>query len=475
MGIKLKFYGAARTVTGSMHLIEFNNYKILLDCGLYQGKREESYNINKNFPFDTADINAVFLSHAHTDHAGNLPTLVKYGFKGDIYSTPATRDLCAIMLADSAHIQKKDIEYVNKKRLDSGLKPFKTLYDYKDVVSTLKLFKAIPYYRKFYPSIFNGLLEAEFIDAGHILGSSMIKLNIRENGKLFRFGFTGDIGRPSMPILRDPDFIGDVDFLISESTYGGKYHVSSENTEADFLGVLNESISRGGKIIVPAFSLGRTQDIVYRISKYFEEKKLIPFPIYIDSPLSADISDIYRLHPECYDNELAELITRGVDVLGLRYVTYIRSVEDSKKLNNARGPVMIISASGMCESGRVLHHLKNSITDPKNTIMIVGYQAVNTLGRKLVDSMNSNDTEVKIFGDTYRVRAKIHVLNSFSAHSDHAELISYFSNYKKFKPKSVFLVHGETENQILLKSSLSEIGFNNIEIPERGNLYILNV
>lgn len=471
--MKIKFCGAARTVTGSQHLLEINGKKILLDCGLYQGKRQEAYDINRNFLFDPKELHAVVLSHAHIDHSGNLPTLSRKGFKGDVYATTATRDLCSVMLQDSAHIQQKDIEYANRKRAKQGLDPFKPLYDYNDARNIMKCFKSCSYRRKFFIEGMSDSVAVTFFDAGHILGSAQVLLEIKEKGKTFRFAFSGDVGRPNLPILRDPEHMGDVNFLICESTYGGRVHDKSIEMDNQLFTVIKEALSRGGKIIVPAFSLGRTQEIVYSLSKLFASGQLERFPIFVDSPLSSNVSEIFKTHPECFDKETAELLSKGFDVFGFSNLTYIRDVEDSKQLNNFKGPAMIISASGMAESGRVLHHLKNNVESEKNTVLIVGYQAHDTLGRKLVEAKDKTGEHVKIFGEIHELRAKVYVLNSFSAHADRSELIDYFAKFDKTKLEQVYLVHGDLDQQQALQSALSDRGFKNIEIPEKASELIV--
>ncbi len=466
--MKIKFCGAAQTVTGSQHLLEINGKKLLLDCGLYQGKREEAYDINKNFLFDPLELDCVILSHAHIDHSGILPMLAKHGYEGDIYSTPATRDLCAIMLQDSAHIQAKDTEYVNKKRVIKGEKPFHQLYDFDDVRKVMTLFKSMPYNKFFVPQSLGGKVKATYIEAGHILGSAQVVLEINDNGKNIRFGFTGDLGRPNLPILRDPEFMGNVDYIISESTYGGKVHDKSVEMDSQLQKVLNEAIARGGKIIIPAFSVGRTQEVVYSLSKLFAKKLIPKIPIYIDSPLSANVSDVFKLHHECFDKETAGLISKGVDVFGFENLTYIRDVEESKRLNELKGSCVIISASGMCEAGRVLHHLKNNIEDERSTVLIVGFQGEHTLGRRLVESIKEPGKIVKIFGDEYSVKAKVVVMNSFSAHADKNELAEYFNKFDRAWLKGIFLVHGELDQMHAFETSLKGMGFGNVVIPAKG-------
>jgi len=466
--MKIKFCGADRTVTGSQHLLEVNGHKILLDCGLYQGKREDAYNINKTFLFDPKELHCVVLSHAHIDHSGNLPSLYKKGFKADIYSTPATRDLCAIMLQDSAHIQIKDTEYVNKKRTRNNQAPFKPLYEFDDVRGVMQLFKTSSYNKQFFIDGLGTDVAVTFFDAGHILGSAQVLLEVTEKGKTYKFAFSGDIGRPNLPILRDPDFIGDVSYIISESTYGGRLHEKATDMEASFEIVMKEAVAKGGKILVPAFSVGRTQEVVFALSKLFARNAVPKIPIFVDSPLSANVTDVFKIHHECFDAETSELITKGVDVFGFSNLTYIRDVEESKRLNDLKGSCMIISASGMCESGRILHHLANNIEDEKTYILIVGFNAPNTLGRQLVEAKGNPDAIVKIFGDEYKVKAQIEVMNSFSAHADENELLDYFGKFNKNLLEGVFLVHGDYDQQQIFQKALSDRNYKNIQIPEKG-------
>lgn len=466
--MKIKFCGAAQTVTGSQHLLEINGKKILLDCGLYQGKREEAYEINKNFLFDPKEIHCVVLSHAHIDHSGNLPMLSAKGFNGDIYTTTASRDLCSIMLQDSGHIQEKDIEFVNKKRKKKGESAFKPLYTTKDVLQVMTKFKTVNYHKKFFIEGLNDKVSVEYYDAGHILGSAMVVLNIKDSNHSLRFAFSGDIGRPGLPILHDPEFIGNVDYIISESTYGGRVHDNPKDMDNQLASVLKEAMSRGGKIIIPAFSMGRTQEIVYSLSKLFESKAIPRIPIFIDSPLSVHVSDVFKIHTECFDKETAQLISDGVDIFGFSNLTYIKDVEESKRLNDFKGCCVIISASGMCEAGRVLHHLANNIEDSKSTVLIVGYNAEHTLGRRLVEAKDMTNATVKIFGDEYNVRAKIYVLNSFSAHADMNELNDYFDKFDRNMLKGIFLVHGDIDQQEIFKATLKDMGFKNVVNPAKG-------
>lgn len=466
--MKIKFCGAAKTVTGSQHLLEINGKKILLDCGMFQGRREESFQMNRKFLFDPKEIHCVILSHAHIDHAGNLPTLYAKGFTGSIYATPATRDLCAIMLLDSAFIQEKDVEHVNKRREKKNQPLFNPLYTIANAKATIELFKIVAYNKSFTIDGLGDDVKVNFCDAGHILGSASVVLEVTENGKTTRLGFTGDLGRKNLPILKDPVFMGNVDYLISESTYGGLYHVPADKIEDELLNTIAEALKTKGKIIVPSFSVGRTQELVYEISKLSAAGKLPHFPVYVDSPLSVNATAVFKLHPECFDDETYKLLASGVDIFGLEAVNYVKNVEDSKKLNNIKGPAMIISASGMCEAGRILHHLINNIGDSKNTIMIIGYMAEHTLGRELIKASDKPGYKVKIYGDEYVVKAKVKVLNAFSAHADSGEILDYIKQFDKERLKKIFLVHGEAPQQENLKIILNSNGFKNIVIPERG-------
>jgi metallo-beta-lactamase family protein len=457
----INFIGAARTVTGSMHLLHVNNERVLLDCGMFQGRRTETYERNKNFPFVPATINAVILSHAHIDHAGNLPNLVKNGFQGPIYCTPATADLCRIMLLDSAHIQERDAEFVNKKHAHKNLPPIKPLYTVDDVEMMLDMLCEIPYRTEF--TVFPGL-SAEFFDAGHILGSASIRIRIEERNRApYFFGFTGDVGRKNLPILRDPEFMGNVSALICESTYGGRTHEPTDQSPKKLLEVLKRTIERGGKVIIPSFSVGRTQDIVYQMNNLKNEGLLPNIPVYIDSPLSTNATEVFRKHPECFDEETLEIMKTDDDVFGFDRLQYIRDVEESKKLNDKKEPCVIIAASGMCEAGRIVHHIANNIGNPNNTIMIVGYQAEHTLGRKLVE----RNPEVAIHGELHKLKCEVAVMNSFSAHADKNELLEYLSPFEKSELKNIFLVHGDEDQSEKFAAALRENKFQNVDIPKR--------
>jgi metallo-beta-lactamase family protein len=461
--MEIQFVGAAQTVTGSMHHIKTKNANFLLDCGMYQGKRKDAFEINKTFSyFNPVDIDFVILSHAHIDHAGNLPTLVKNGFKGKIYSTFATRDLSALMLMDTAHIQEKDVEFVNKKRKKQGKNLFEPLYIEEDAKRTLEQFVGINYRHEYEitPDI-----TLTFYDAGHILGSSIVYLQIKEDGKIINLAFSGDLGRPNLPILKDPEKIPNTDFFICESTYGGRTHQNPLDSENHLLEVITKGIAKKSKIIIPAFSVGRTQEIVYALHRIFESNKTVRIPVYVDSPLAVNATNVFRLHPECFDKETSQFLFRREDPLGFNRLTYITETEESKKLNSIEGPCIIISSSGMCEAGRILHHLANNIQDPKNIILMVGYCAENTLGRKLIDG----EKNVNILGDEYTVNAEVIVLESFSAHADANELIDYCSKFDKSRMQKLFIVHGEIDQQQIFKNHLETIGFQNVLIPKPGD------
>lgn len=465
--MKLTFDGAAQTVTGSMHLLEVNGRRVLLDCGLYQGKRSESYERNLNFSFDPASIDVVILSHAHIDHSGNLPNLVKQGFHGTIWSTPATRDLCVAMLQDSGHIQEQDAEYVNRKRLRDGLPPIKPLYTKNDAVATIKQFITINYGRPFTP--IPGV-TAIFHDAGHILGSAFVVLDMVEGEEQRRLVFSGDIGRPGMAVLRDPEIVTEADYLIIESTYGNRRHASRDEASKLLRQMINETYKHRGKVIIPAFAVGRTQDLVLALHTLSDAKKIPNLKIFVDSPLAVDVTEIFRGHPECYDEETLALLQQSKNPFGFSSLTYVRDVDDSKGLNFLRDSAVIISASGMCESGRILHHLKNNIEDPDNTILFSGFQAENTLGRRILDG----NRRVRIFGEEYDVRAKVARIEGYSAHADSQELRNWAGHLDRERLRGIFLVHGEAEAAQGLAGGLAQDGFRAVRYPSRGQVFELD-
>jgi metallo-beta-lactamase family protein len=466
--MKLQFMGAARTVTGSMHMLSVNGAQILLDCGLYQGKRQESFQRNRNLPFDVGSVDAMVLSHAHIDHSGNIPTLVKNGFQGNIYATPATRDLCSAMLRDSGHIQEEDAKYVNKKRARQGAPPVEPLYTVDDATDSLKNFVTVGYDR---PLEVRPGVTLTFYDAGHILGSAIVVLDVQEDGTRKRLVFTGDLGRKHMPILRDPEIVKGADYLITESTYGDRLHDPIETTDGELEEVIVDTFRRGGKVIVPSFAVGRTQELVYSLHQLTEKRDIPQLPIFVDSPLAVNVTEIFRLHPECYDRELQAFMAADNhrDPFGFRQLTYVRSVEASKELNFLRESAVIISASGMCEAGRILHHLKNNVEDPRNTVLIVGWQAPYTLGRRLVE----RQPIVKIFGEEYNLRARVKTINGFSAHADRNELLEYVQSLEPEHLKHAFVVHGEESSSLALADGLRDLGVAETEVPKLGESFEL--
>ncbi len=465
--MKIQFHGAVRTVTGSMHMLKINHRNVLLDCGLFQGRRKEAEERNRNLPFDPGTVDALILSHAHIDHSGNIPLFVREGFEGNIFATFATRDLCNVMLLDSAHIQEKDAEYVNKRHRRKGLPPVQPLYVQDDVFDAMQHFVGHSYNRWYF--VTNGL-KAQFLEAGHILGSAQIVIDAQEDGLQNRIVFTGDLGRPHLPILRDPVYIKEADYLIIESTYGGRLHDPIETANDKLAETINRTVRRGGKVIVPAFSVGRTQELVYSLHQLRKENRIPPIPVYVDSPLYTNVTEVFRLHVDLFDRETYELFLKEhEDPFGFRMLHYIRNVEESKQLNHKKDPCIIISASGMCEAGRILHHLKNNIEDPRNTILIVGFMAKNTLGRKLVEKWE----KVKIFGEEYTRRAEVVVLNTFSAHADRNDLLRYVEHFDRKRMKAIFCVHGDEDQTFALLEGIKSLGFTNVYAPERGDEFDL--
>jgi metallo-beta-lactamase family protein len=466
--MNIKFCGAARQVTGSSHLVTLDNgFKILLDCGLFQGSYQDDLVSNSEFLFTASEIDCVVLSHAHIDHSGRLPKLVREGFRGPIHSTHATRSLCTIMLLDAAFIQEKDAQFFNKrnavKHSQEGVTLREALYTTQDVDTTMKLFIGYGYdqWHNIHPDV-----KVMFNDAGHILGSAGVTLEIKENGKVTRIGFTGDIGRPHRPILRDPQPMMECDYLICESTYGDKVHESQPNEMDRFLKVIKKTcIENRGKLIIPAFSVGRTQEIVYMLDQANTANQLPPIKVYVDSPLAVNATAVYGAHPECFDNELNKYLLIDQNPFGFNSLTYIREVEQSKALNTSHEPCIIISSSGMMNAGRVKHHLYNNIEDPRNTFLIVGYCSPETPGGKL----RNGAPGLKIFNEYKQVRAHVEVMDSFSAHGDRDEMYQFITNQKK-NLKKLFLVHGEYDTQQSWKSFLGQNGFNQVEIPAKGSI-----
>jgi metallo-beta-lactamase family protein len=457
--MKLSFFGAAQTVTGSQHLIEVNSHRILLDCGLYQGKRADEYQRNLNLPFDARSVNVMVLSHAHMDHSGNIPNLVKQGFRGDIHCTYATRDLCASMLLDSGHIQERDAEYVNKKRRKRNEPPIEPLYTQDEAKESLTYFTGLAYQRTH--EIAPGV-HLTFLDAGHMLGSAIVVLDIEDRSaqREVRLVFSGDLGRVGIPIIRDPQTVDSADLLIMESTYGNRLHPSFEDDEKRLKQIIQETYQAGGMVLMPAFAVGRAQQLVYTLHKLAVSGDIPRMPIYVDSPLAIDVTAVYRLHPECYDDEILEFMRQN-EPFGFADLTYTRTQAESMMLNDLSEPAIIISASGMAEHGRILHHLKNHIGDPRTTVLITGWQAPETLGRRLVEKA----PVVRIFGEEYKRNARVEVLNGFSGHADHDELLARVSAIQRH-PRRTFLVHGEPEGASDLAQSLRERLNLMVDVPQ---------
>jgi metallo-beta-lactamase family protein len=462
--MQIEFVGAAQTVTGSMHLVRTPHATILLDCGLFQGRRRESAERNRRLPLPVDEVDLVVLSHAHIDHSGALPLLVKQGFRGPIFATHATRDLCAAMLRDAAFIQEADARFLNKQiaRGDIDSDPVEPLYTEEDALAAIERFVSLAYHRPF--TIAPGV-TLTFHDAGHVLGSAVTTLEVEEDGRTKRVVFTGDLGRPDMPILRDPEVAGGADLLISESTYGDRLHDPIAKMEDDLAGVILRTFARGGKVIIPAFALERAQEIVFALKHLRRTNALPPIPVFIDSPLTVQITEIFKMHPECFDAE-ARALLRGNDSPfhfdGLRYV---EDVEESKRISARPDPAVIIAASGMCEGGRVLHHLRGAVESEANTVLIVGFQAQHTLGRRLVEKRD----KVRILGVERDRRCEVTVLNGFSAHADQADLLRYVDDCRAQGPLSrVALVHGEPKAQAVLRDRLRDKGLR-VDVPRVGD------
>ncbi len=457
--MRIHFLGAAQEVTGSLTLVDTGRGTLLVDCGLYQGRRTESRQRNRDLPAEARQADAAILTHAHIDHSGSLPTLVKSGFRGTIFATPATRDLCAYMLRDSAFIQQADAEYMNRKFAnDPDFQEIEPLYTEVDAVRTLEQFVTVSYHKPFQP--LPGV-SAQFIDAGHILGSASVVVEV--DGQ--RLAFSGDLGRAGLPILRDPEFPQPpLDYLVMESTYGNRVHGDLAQMHTDLERVVKQTATRGGKVIVPAFAVGRTQELLYALATLRQEGRLPSIPVFVDSPLASNVTGVFRLHPECFDAETRKFLDEHGEAFSFPEVRFIQSRDESMRLNTLKGPAIIISASGMCEAGRVLHHLRNNIENPNNTILVIGYMAKHTLGRKLVE----RSPRVKIFGVERDLRARVEILNAFSAHADRDNLLAYAST-SGVGAKRIFLVHGEPDQQQPLGRLIAERGLK-VHTPARGEV-----
>jgi len=460
--MNITFHGAAQTVTGSRHLLSLNDHQLLLDCGLFQGRRKDTYSRNLNFPFNVTALDAAILSHAHIDHSGNLPNLVKQGYPGSIDATSATAHLAGVMLRDSGHIQESDVKFVNKRRAKRGEAPIEPLYTIADAATAAEQFVQRDYDAQF--EAFPGAI-ATLVEAGHILGSAGVILDLEENGRKVRLMFSGDIGRADLPIVRDPVLPKDVDYLIMESTYGDRSHDSSGQAYDELQAVLSRTIVRGGKIIIPSFAVGRTQTLVYYLHQMIDRHEIPRIKVFVDSPLAVNVTDIFRDHPECFDEEARNFMLADPhgSALGFDLLTYTRSVDESKAINFIDDPVIIISASGMAETGRILHHLRNNIDDERNTVLITSWMAPHTLGRRLSEGKK----RIKIFGEEHKVRAEVASINGLSAHADQPHLIEY-ALASKDTLKGVFLVHGEEGPALTLMEKLKQAGLQNVHYPELG-------
>jgi metallo-beta-lactamase family protein len=468
--MEIEFAGAAREVTGSCHILRANGRTVLLDCGMFQGRREESREKNLHLPVRVSEVDALVLSHAHIDHAGRLPFLVREGFDKTIYATPATRDLCAIMLQDSAEIQEKDAAFLERRVRDrkgrTGASqrdlppPPEPLYGVRHAARTMELMVGVPYGKPF--DVVPGV-RAQFVDAGHILGSASVLLDVTENGATRRLVFSGDVGRSGLAIIRDPHPPEGADVVIMESTYGNRDHESVEGAREHLGRVVRETAARGGRVIIPAFAVGRTQEIVYELHELSRAKQIPAIPIYIDSPLATDATSVFQMHPDVFD-EREDLVARVADLFRFELVRFTRNVAESKALNSAQGPMVIIAASGMAESGRVLHHLAHGASDPRNTILVVGFMAEHTLGRRIVERAPM----LKVFDDEIPLRASVEIITGYSAHADRGELTAWLDAVRAhgtpaFRDRArVFLVHGEPEAQDALRDALGERGYEAI-------------
>jgi metallo-beta-lactamase family protein len=463
--MKIHFWGAAQTVTGSAHYIEANGSVVLLDCGLFQGRRADTYKMNSEFRFPPHKVDAVILSHAHIDHAGNLPNLVRSGFHGRIHTHTATAHLAEVMLADSGRIQEYDVAFLNKRRARRGEPPVEPLYTEEDARNTMPLFQEETFDKPFEPA--PGVV-VQFFEAGHILGSCAMRLDIREGFRTHTLWFSGDIGRTDLPIINDPVLPSGAQHMIMECTYGDRPHDPPDVARAELGRLLNRALARGGKVLIPAFAVGRTQELVYAIHQMMDGGDLPKVPVYVDSPLAVNVTDIFKKHPECFDAEALALMTsdKHRSVLGFDHLTYVRSVEESKALNDRTDPMIIIAASGMLEAGRILHHLRNNIHDANSTVLIVSWMAPHTLGRRLLEG----EPKVRIFGEEFDVKIEVQRVRGFSAHAGQDFLADYAMALDG-RLKNLYLVHGEPVGAQGLTAALKQRGFDEglIQYPARGH------
>ena len=464
--MKIQFFGAAQRVTGSKHLITTNKgTKILLDCGLFQGIGTTELNLQ--FGFDPKEVDFLILSQAHIDHTGLVPRLVRKGFNGTIHATPATKDLCEIMLMDSAHIQEKDLERINKRRIGRNEEPYELLYNADDVEAALKLFKTVDYHTPFY--LEEGV-RVEYFDAGHLLGSAGIYLTFEEEHHNKTLFFTGDIGRPNDKILRSPEPFPQADYILCESTYGNRLHEPEADMKTHLLRIVYQTcIEKKGKLLIPAFAVDRTQELIYALDQLAHEGLLPKIPVYVDSPLSVKATMVMKNNEECFNPEILAYVKHDGDAFGFENLHYISDVMESKALNDSKQPCIIISSSGMAEAGRIKHHIKNNVEKPSTTILLVGYCSPGSLGAVL----KTKPAEVRIFGETFKVRADIEIMDSFSAHADYKEMMHHLSCQDTSKVKKLFLVHGEIDTQLIFKNRLNSMGFHDIQIPAQGESFDL--
>lgn len=475
--MKISFFGATKTVTGSNFLVEGAGKKFLVDCGLYQGSTKEEIKNNEPFPYDLNDIDFMLLTHAHIDHSGRIPKLYKEGFRKTIFATNATCDLCAIMLPDSGHIQETEAEWKNRKRLRRGEQPLEPIYDAETAAKSLELFKGVQYDQIIE---IDDDIHVRFNDAGHMLGSATIEVWIGENGENKKIVFSGDLGNNDIPLLAEPTMIEDADFLVMESTYGDRFHIENENKAEKFIEIVTDTIKNGGTVVIPSFAVGRTQEILYELNKIKDSDEdspdfdkrfeiLMHTPVYVDSPLAISATEVFKENMDLFDDETKELIQRGDNPLDFPGLKFTQTVDESKALNESDESCIIISASGMCEVGRIKHHLKHNIWNPKNTILFVGYQAIGTLGRKIVDGAKT----IKLFGEEVAVNARIEYIEGYSGHADQQGLLNFVYSFMK-KPDHIFLVHGEEEPQKVLKNKITENTGLAVTIPEYGETYDLS-
>lgn len=469
MAIEVQFLGAAGTVTGSMHLVRTPQATVLLECGLFQGRRSESFSRNRDLPVRPEEVDVVVLSHAHIDHSGALPLLVKHGYEGTIYVTPATRDLCAAMLEDSANIQFHDANYIQRQidKYGSDMEPVEPLYDMEDVKRTLGQMVSVPYHRRH--TIAPGV-DLLYHDAGHVLGSAIVTLEVDDEGQKRRIVFSGDLGRREVTLLREPEIPADAEFLICESTYGDRVHEPVAELDEKLAQLIARVYARGGKLVVPTFALERAQEVIFALKRIKSRGLLPPMKVYVDSPLTVKVTDVFRLHPDCFDAETRAIFEAGDSPFDFEGLDFVDSVEASKRIDTDKSPLIVLSASGMCENGRVLHHLRAMIGDPNNAVAIVGFQAQHTLGRRLVEGR----TEVKIFGMMHERRAEIVIFNGLSAHADKEDLLWFVEGVRqRGKLRGVALVHGEPKALDVFRDSLLERGFPTVYVPERGDRVVV--